>query len=102
MNIDEEDISTETENEIIDFIKKLVKDLTIIEDGSDLHFINNNIETIIITNKNFASYVKYEGLWEVLEDKYKLKNGDMQYFIKSIVDEEYNMNISLPSLYAWL
>jgi hypothetical protein len=87
------------EKEIIEFIIDKIKDLTLFIDDIGRHnYMNSKGDFIFEQNeKNGKLWVRREGFWEVLDDKYSLNYNDIQAIIKSIVETTYKMSVHLSA-----
>jgi hypothetical protein len=88
----------DNDKEIIDFILDKIKDLTLYIDEYGCHnYMNSKDEWIFEQDeKNDTLWVRYQGFWSVLMDKYSLKYDDIQVIIKGMVENTYKMKVGTP------
>ncbi len=89
-----------TEGKIIKFMNNILKDITTFIDDKQLdiiYYMKDDDKWIFhqdFTRDKF--YVRYDKVWVVLENKYKMKNSEIGEFIKYIVEEKFKHKISTP------
>ena len=90
------------ECEIISFIKDILNNLTIFkykDYPNSIFYMNSKGDWIFEQdNKNDIFRVRYYIIWKVLENKYNMKDNEIQDFIKHMVEEKLKQKISKP---AW-
>ncbi len=85
------------DKELIDLIKSWLKDLVIfkMEDKypNSIFYMNSKGDYVLeIMNNNL--WVRYNGFWTVLQNKFKLEYEDIQSIIKYVVEETFKQKVN--------
>lgn len=86
-------VLTKKELEIIKFTESKIKDLIIFNDDkypTSTFYMSSKgkwiLEEDFINNK---LYIRYEDFWSVLNRKFKMKNDDIQMFLKYMIEKKF-------------
>ena len=91
------------EKEIIEFILDKIKDLTIfIDDDGCCNYMNSKGEFIFrhYHYNEEAIWVRYQGFWSVLEDRYSLVDKNViRIILKDIIYSFYKINVLKTNIF---
>ena len=88
---------TQKENDILNFIRNELKDLTIFTHEfypENIFYFNSNNEIILEKDSNIL-YVKLDGFWKVLRDVYKISMNDSQELLLFILNNEIGIKTDI-------
>jgi predicted nucleotide-binding protein len=94
---------TSEEKQIIDFILDKIKDLTLFVDEDGFHnYMNSRGEFIFQHYKEQAIWVRREGFFKVLKDKYLLVDDNViRIILKDIIYSFYKINVLKTNLFTY-
>lgn len=95
-------IKENKEKEMKDFLLSFINGSTIyldLENYPGYVFYNDKNNQILFhyNIKNLNLWVNYHKIWSIFENKYGLKYGEIQLFIKTVVEDSLNLNVVAPN-----
>lgn len=91
---------TDTEKEIIDFIKGKLDDLIPFkwdEYPLSMFYMNSNGEWVLEQdNKNDVLWIKHYNFWQVLDVKYLMTHNDVQILLHYMIEQAFKEKLSIP------
>ncbi len=92
----------EKDKEIIDFIKSILGDLIPFKFDNyplSIFYMSSNGKWILEQdNKNDRLWVRYDIVWEILEEKYLIEYDDIQTLLKYMIEQAFKEKVSTPFL----
>ncbi len=88
------------EGKIVSFMKGILEDLIPFKEETypnSIFYMNSKGEWIFEQDNKYNVFcVRYDIVWNILEEGYSMKTSEIQEFIKYMVEEAFNHKVSTP------